>query len=187
MSGRSSANDENNAMKSGSPQSGEPLYLAIGKLRRTHGVRGELVMDVLTEFPGRFKVGSEVLVGGQHKPYVVSSYRPTGSGALIAFEGLDDCDKAAILRNQVIYGRLEDAPALAEGEYYQHEILGMQVVDEAGKVLGPVTEIIETGANDVYVVQDESGREILLPAIKPVILQIDQDRKVITVRPPEWD
>lgn len=187
MSGRSSAKDDKEVMKSGSPQTGEPFYLAIGKIRRTHGIRGELVMDLLTDFPERFKVSSEVLIGAQHKPYIISSFRPTGTGALIAFKGYEDCDQAVIFRNQMVYGRLEDAPALAEGEFYQHEILGMQVVDESGKVIGAVTEIIETGANDVYVVRDENGAEILLPAIKSVILNIEKEKKVITVRPPEWD
>jgi 16S rRNA processing protein RimM len=187
MSGRSSAQDDQKAMNSGSPQSGEPFYLAIGKIRRTHGVHGELVIDLLTEFPERFKAGAEVLIGRQHTPYTISSFRFTGTGGLIAFKGYEDCDQAVIFRNQMVYGRLEDAPTLAEGQFFQHEILGMQVVDEAGKLIGKVSEIIETGANDVYVVVDENGRETLLPAIKSVILDIDKDRKVITARPPEWD
>lgn len=187
MSGRPTAQDDQKAKKSGSPQSGEPFYLAIGKIRRTHGVRGELVLDLLTDFPERFKAGVEVFIGMRHTPYTISSFRLTANGGLIAFEGYDDCDQAVIFRNQMVYGRLEDAPALADGEYYQHEILGMQVVDESGKVIGKVSEIIETGANDVYAVENENGMETLLPAIKSVILDIDKNRKVITARPPEWD
>ncbi|HBF41647.1 MAG TPA: 16S rRNA processing protein RimM [Anaerolineaceae bacterium] len=187
MSGRPSAEDDHPVMKSGSPQSGEPFYNAIGKIRRTHGVHGELLMELLTDFPERFKTGIEVWIGDNHTPYTVSSFRLTGNGALIAFQGFDDCDKAVIFRNQMVYGKSEDAPRLPEGEYYQHEILGMRVVDEAGNNLGTVSEILTTGANDVYVVVNEEGSEMLLPAIKQVILSIDQSAKVITARPLEWD
>jgi len=186
MSGQSeSKNRKEN--RTGSPQTGEPLYLAIGKLRRTHGVEGEILMDILTDFPERFKTGAVVLVGRNHTPFTIRSFRLTGNAALIAFEGLDDCDQASILRNQLIYSAVQDAPTLPEGEYYHHQILGMQVVDEAGKVLGSVVEILETGANDVYVVGGEGNAELLLPAIKSVVLSVDVKEKKIVVRPPEWE
>jgi 16S rRNA processing protein RimM len=187
MSNRSTKTEVPQALKTGSPQSGEPFYLAIGKLRRTHGVHGELVLDVLTDFPQRFKVGAEVWIGERHSLQTVASFRPAGNNALVAFKGFEDCETAAIFRNQWVYGRQEDAPELNEGQFFVHEILGMQVVDESGQNLGKVTEIIETGANDVYVVTDEKGKEELLPAIKSVVVTIDKQKKVIIVRPPEWD
>ena len=186
MSGQShSKNRKEN--QTGSPQSGEPLYLAVGKLRRTHGLQGEILMDILTEFAERFKVGSTVYVGARHVPFVIRSFRMGANTGLIAFEGLDDCDQAAVLRNQIVYGAVKDSPVLAEGEYYQHQIIGLQVVDEAGHPLGTVKEILETGANDVYVVSGEGTAELLLPAIKSVILNINIGEKRIVVRLPEWD
>ncbi len=171
----------------GSPQTGEPLYIAIGKLRRTHGVLGEILMDILTDFPERFNVGSQVFVGTRHVSYTVRSFRFNRNTGLIAFDGLDDCDEASILRNQMVFGLTEDAPRLAEGEFYHHEILGVKVVDEAGKLIGTLSEILQTGANDVYVVKSENGKEILLPAIKSVVLSIDLAENKMVVRPPEWD
>ena len=187
MSGRSTKIGDLQALKTGSPQSGEPFYLAIGRLRRTHGVHGELLMDVLTDFPQRFKVGAEVWIGERHSLQTIASFRTAGNSALISFEGFEDCDKASIFRNQLIYGRQEDAPELNEGQYFVHEILGMQVTDESGQLLGKVTEIIATGANDVYIVEDEMGSEKLIPAIKSVVVEVDRQKKVIIVRPPEWD
>jgi 16S rRNA processing protein RimM len=72
-------------------------------------------------------------------------------------------------------------PALPEGKIYQHELFGFKVVDESDNLLGELVEIIETGANDVYVVKDEAGKEILLPAIPQVILEIDADRRLMRV------
>jgi 16S rRNA processing protein RimM len=186
MSLRSSS--ENKKEKSsGSPQSGEPLYIAIGKIRRTHGVHGELLIDLLTEFPQRFKKGSVVMVGKEYDRYTISTFRLTATGALISFEDLTDCDQAAFLRNQMIYGTTAESPRLAEGEFYHHEVLGMDVVTESGQRIGKVDEIIETGANDVYVVINEEGQEILLPVIKSVILMFIREKNEIVVRPPEWE
>ena len=182
------SSDENSKeMSSGSPQSGEPLYIAIGKIRRTHGVHGELLIDLLTEFPQRFKKGSVVMVGKKYDRYTISTFRLTANGALISFEGLTDCDQAAFLRNQMIYGTTAESPRLAEGEFYHHEVLGMDVVTESGQRIGKVDEIIETGANDVYVVINEEGQEILLPVIKSVILMFIREKNEIVVRPPEWE
>jgi 16S rRNA processing protein RimM len=85
------------------------------------------------------------------------------------------------LRNQTLYIAEANAMELPEGEFYFHELLGLSVVDDAGKSLGKVSEIMETGANDVYVVTNEVGHEILLPAIAEVILDIDLDTKIMRV------
>lgn len=171
----------------GSPQVGGPVYLAIGKLQRTHGVKGELVLDVLTDFPQRIKVGRQVFIGNQHKEYVIASVRPNGNTLLVGFEGLIDCDQASIVRNQLVYIRTEDAQVLPEGEFYHHEIEGMSVFDETGKLIGLISEVLITGANDVYVVASDSGDEILIPAIKSVVISIDRKERKMVVRLPEWE
>jgi 16S rRNA processing protein RimM len=77
------------------------------------------------------------------------------------------------LRNQWVYVTTEDRPALPEGEFYYHQLLGLEIVSDEGRNLGRITGILETGANDVYIVRSTNGHELLLPAIKPVILDID--------------
>lgn len=175
------------SQKTGSPQSGEPVFLTIGKLQRTHGVKGELVMDVLTDYPDRIKAGNTVLIGPRHAEYVITAIRSTGEKMLVSFAGLTDCDQASILRNQYVFIKTEDAQVLPEGEFYHHEIIGMQVFAEDGRLIGSINEILETGANDVYVVESQDGGEILLPAIHSVIISTDRKTRKMIVRLPEWE
>jgi len=99
----------------------------------------------------------------------------------LAFDGFTTPEQVGRFRNQILYIEVADAMELPEGEYYHHELLGLSVLDETGASLGRVTEIMQTGANDVYVVTDEAGKEILLPAIAEVILDVDLDTKIIKV------
>jgi len=165
---------------SGSP-AGEPLFLVVGFLRRPHGVRGEIVMDLHTDFPERLRVGRKLFVGEQHKPLTLEGVRPHARSVLIKFRGMETPEDAGQYRNQWVYVKASEAPALPQGQIYQHELYGMTVIDDTGQTLGKITEIIVTGANDVYVVTDDAGREILLPAIPPVILDIDAGRRLIRV------
>ncbi len=175
------------AHNSGSPKTGEPVYLIIGKLRRTHGLDGDLLMDVLTEHPETITVGLTVFVGQKHKPITVSGVRQADRNLLIKFEGYTDCDQAAIFRNQVLSIKTSEAQPLSEGRFYHHEIIGMNVVDENSQPVGVLTEILTTGANDVYVVNPVEGKEILIPAVKAFILKIDPEANLMVVRMPQWD
>lgn len=158
----------------GSPV-GEPDYLAVGFLRRPHGVRGEIIMDLHTDFPERLKAGRKLFIGGGHKPMTLTGCRVHGQGRLIALQGVDTPESAGRFRNQWVFVKTKDAPVLPDGQYYQYQLIGLNVVDEEDRSLGKLTEIIETGANDVYVVTKESGGEILLPAIPSVILDLQPD------------
>ncbi len=165
---------------SGSPN-GEPVYLTVGFLRRPHGVQGEIVMDLHTDFPERMKRGRKLLVGEDHRPMTLTSVRPHQNGLLVKFKGVDTPEGAGVFRNTWVYIQSKDAPPLPDGQIYQHELFGFHVVDEDDNLLGELVEIIETGANDVYVVRDDSGKEILLPAIPSVILDLDAGRRLIKV------
>ena len=164
----------------GSPD-GEPVYLAVGFLRRAHGLRGEIIMDLHTDFPERLRNGRKLFVGEGHKVMTLEGARPHAKGMLVKFEGIETPEDAGQLRNQWVYVRAADVPSLPEGQLYQHELFGFGVVDENGNHLGELVEILETGANDVYVVKGESGKEILLPAIPSVILETDPARRLIRV------
>lgn len=172
--------------ETGSPQ-GEPVYLAVGKLRRPHGVRGELTMDVQTDFPERLHAGKRIFVGEEHQPYRIQNVRSTHQGLIVHLSGLENPEDAGQLRNQMVYVSVKDLPALPQGEYYFHQIIGLPVVDETGQELGLLAEILETGANDVYIVRNVSGEELLLPDRPEVILEVNLEAKQIRVRPPEWD
>ncbi len=170
----------------GSPDKGEPLFLAVGSLRRPHGVKGEIVMEVLTDFPERLKVGKTLFIGEERQGMQLSSLRWHDKALLVRFEGYTDREAVGRLRNALVYVRSDDLPALPEGEYYHHQLLGLTVVNEAGVILGALEAILETGANDVYLVRGEDGSELLLPSIAEVILAIDLERQQILVRPQQW-
>lgn len=164
----------------GSPV-GEPEYLVIGFLRRPFGVSGEILMDLHTDFPQRFRTGRKIYVGDEYKPMTLASVRPHGENMLVRLRGVNTPEVAGQFRNTWIFIKTKDAPPLPEGKYYQYQLLGLKVVDETDHPLGTLTEILATGANDVYVVKDEAGKEILLPAIPSVILDVQPEAGVIRV------
>jgi len=165
----------------GSPTEGEPVYLAVGAFRRAHGIRGDLLLAVMTDFPERLKPGTSVYVGDKKQPLKITRRRPHNDGIILGFEGISSAEATAKHRGQTVYVKAEDRPTLPEGEYYHHQIIGLNVIDESGTDLGVVTEIIETGANDVYVIAGADGREILLPALKEVLLDVNLDTKTMRV------
>jgi 16S rRNA processing protein RimM len=166
----------------GSPHKGEPVFLAVGKLRRPHGLHGEIIMDVLTDFPERLHCGITLYVGPEHQSLQLRSLRWHTAALLVAFEGYDTPERAGELRNQFAYVTTADRPPLPEGEYYHHQLIGLKVISEQGEVLGKVTEILATGANDVYVVRAEIGAEILIPAVDEFVRAVDLERGELRVR-----
>lgn len=162
----------------------EQQYFVIGQVVAPRGLRGEVKVRVETDDPGRFADLDDVYVGDRRERYAVVGSRLFKGYALIMLEGVDDRDAAEELRGAVLYVRAEDALPLADGEYYFHQIEGLRVVDESGAELGRVSDVLTTGANDVYVIAGPTG-ELLLPAIKDVILAIDIAGGTMTVRVPE--
>jgi len=166
----------------GSPSAGEPaLLLVVGKIRRPHGVAGEALVEIHTDFPERLAPKTLVFVGAAHQPLTIRKRRPHKDGLLLTFEDITTPEQVGLLRNQMLSIPAVDRPPLPEGEYYHHQILGLSVVDENGQELGRLAEILETGANDVYVVTRDDGTELLLPAISDVVLDVDLPRKTMRV------
>ena len=165
----------------GSQAADGAAFLAAGQIRRPHGVTGEALVEIFTDFPERLRPKKKIYLGESHVPLTIRSSRPHGQGLLLAFEGIRTPEEVSRFRNQVLYVSSAHRPALPAGEYYHDELLGMQVVDEDGRILGELAEIMQTGANDVYVVSGVNGRELLLPATAEVVLHIDLLQKVIQV------
>lgn len=157
----------------GSPASGEPVYLAVGKLRRPHGLRGEILMDVYTDYPERLAPGMALFIGETHQPVQLAHVRWQGQAMRVSFKGYADPESVGQFRNQLLYVLAADRPPLPEGEFYHHQLLGLRVVTEDGLALGVVSQLLETGANDVCVVRRPSGPDVLLPLINSVLLAVD--------------
>lgn len=177
---------ETNETQTGSLIPGEPVYLVVGRLRRPHGLQGELLMDVLTEFPERLVSGKRLFIGEERLPVRVERVRWLREKMLIAFEGYDLPAQVMEFRNWLVYVPFEDIPALPDGDYYHHQLIGLDVVNEAGKGIGVLKRILETGANDVLVVITPTGEETLLADIPEVVLGIDLPHRRMVVRIPEW-
>jgi 16S rRNA processing protein RimM len=99
----------------------------------------------------------------------------------MTFEGYSTPEEVSKFRNQTIFVKSEDRPALANGEYYHHQLIGLQVITHEGTPLGMVTEILETGASDVLVIRSDTGVETLIPMVEAFIQAIDLDKGEITV------
>ena len=190
MSNRRSAKVKNqkadllNAGKSASPL--DAGFIVIGKLRRPHGVRGDMLFEVMTEFPERIIQGKHIYVGEDFQQKTVVNARNHHVGLILHIEGYDTPEDVGVLRNLMVYVPIEDLPELDDGGFYQHELIGLEVVTEDGEVLGTLSEIMETKANDVLIIVDEEGNELLLPDIETVVLGIDPDNDQIVVQPPEY-
>lgn len=165
----------------GSQGSSEPAFLAVGKLRRAHGVHGEILMEVYTDFPERLQPGVVLYLGEEARPMRLERVRQHNQGLLLTFEGYTTPEEVGQFRNQVAYVRTDDRPALEQGEYYHHQLLGLNVITLQADVVGVVTEILSTGASDVLVVRQEAGADILIPIVAEFVKAIDLPGKTITV------
>ncbi|MDX2137231.1 MAG: ribosome maturation factor RimM [Chloroflexota bacterium] len=164
-----------------------PKYLLLGEILRPHGVRGEVRMRVLTDYPERIAERDQVLLSEDEDGTRIQTYQPEAlrmhqEYALLKLKGIDDRDAAERLRELYVLIELEDAVPLDEGEFYLYQIIGIEVVTEDGETLGTVRDVMETGANDVYIIDSERYGEVLLPAIPSVVLKTDIAAGVMTVR-----
>lgn len=169
------------SQESKATEPGAPEFLAVGKLRRPHGIRGEIILDILTDFPERIHAGMTLYVGEEHTPLRLHTRREADTALLITFDDYTSPEAVGELRNKMAYISAKDRPPLPEGEFYHHQLIGKTVVNDDGRTLGQLTEILETGANDVAVVRLEKGPEILLPLIKEVLLGVDENAGIIHV------
>lgn len=161
----------------------ELRYLAIGQVVRAHGVRGEISVAVLTDFPERFAETGWVYLGNEFEAtaYRLEKHRWHKKNVLLTLAGITDRTQAEQLRGQFVQIPIEDATPLPEGSYYLFELIGLQVVTTTGEHLGIVATIIETGANDVFLVKNDDNQELLLPVIPDVLKSVDLEQGQITV------
>jgi 16S rRNA processing protein RimM len=155
-------------------------FLAIGRVLRPHGVRGDLLLETLTEFPDRLQAGDSVFLGETAVEHTLATVRLHRQQLIIRLEGCQDRDCAEAYRGLLVQIRAAAASPLPPGRYYHHQLIGLRAVSDEGELLGTLTKILETGANDVYIVSGPNG-DLLLPAIRSVILDIDLESGQMTV------
>ena len=154
-------------------------FIEAGRITNTHGVRGEVKIEVWLDSPDDLKHYRRVFIDGQERRLL--SARPQNRFAIAKLEDVDDVNAAMPLKGKTVYIAREDAP-LPPGGYFLQDLLDARVVLEDGSPVGVLTEIVERPANNVYVVTDPEGKEILIPAVPAFILRADAEEGVVTVR-----
>lgn len=158
-----------------------PQYLVVGEILKPFGYRGEVKIKVITDYPKNLIKQKTVYVGKTARAFQVERARFHSNYVLMKFVGYESDASIAKLRGEIVQIPVAEAANLKKNQYYHYQIIGLNAVTTAGESLGAVAEILETGANDVYLVRTPEGKEILLPAIKSVIKKIDLDAKTLTV------
>ena len=166
------------------PKQNNTEWATIGKVVALFGIHGELKVRLLTDIPNRFAELDAVYLGSNHTRYSIQRVLPyKAEMVVLKLEDIDDANTAEPLRNLDLQIPLSKLAKLPPDSYYQHDILGLHVFTLAERNLGDVVDIIVTGSNDVYVVKTPEGQEILIPAIKDVIKQIDLIRHTMYIDP----
>lgn len=162
----------------------EKDLISIGKIAGTYGYRGMVRIIPLTDFPERFKELKKAIIWQKNKvrDVMVEEARPHGNVYLLKIEGIDSREAAQEYNNALLKIEPSQVYPLPEGYYYHFQLQGLSVYDKEKGLLGELTEILETGANDVYVVKSPEYGEILLPAIKDIILEINLEEKMMLVK-----
>lgn len=161
--------------------------IAIGKIIAPQGVRGEVRLMPLTEFPERFKK-LKIALFDDGTSLKVESVRYHQQVVLLKFVGLDDRNAIEHLRNKLIVIERKDLIPLPEGHYHIFDIVGLMVYNESDECLGKITDLLQTGSNDVYVVEQKDKQPLLIPALKTVVRQIDLAAgKMIVKLQEEWE
>lgn len=158
--------------------------LRVGVIANTHGIKGEVKVFPTTDDPQRFKMLKDVILdtGREKLNLEVESARFFKNMVILKFKGIDNINDVEKYKGRDLLVTRENAVPLEEGEYFIADLIDLEVYDEAGARLGILYDVMQTGANDVYVVKnEESGREILLPAIDECVLDINMEEGKILV------
>jgi len=163
-----------------------PQWLAVGRVSKPHGVHGELAVEVVTDFPDRLQAGVEVGLGLE----VPTSFRPVHTvrwhknAWLIAFAGVSNRSEAEKLRGWWLFLPARERAALPPTFYYEHELVGCTCCLANGHALGTVDSLLPGGAQALLAVRSESGSEVLVPFVSPIVVRVDTAARRIVLDPP---
>lgn len=158
-------------------------YLRVGVIASTHGLKGEVKVFPTTDDPKRFRRLKQVLLdtGTEYKPLHVVGVKFFKNQVILKFQEFEDINEAEQYRGKDLLVTRDQAVLLKENENFITDLIDLEVYTDADRRLGILTDVLKTGANDVYVVETEEGKEILLPAIPSCILSVDPEGGRMTV------
>ena len=158
-------------------------YLEIGQIVNTFGIKGMVKVQPFTDDIEQFENLKTIYIKNksEQKEYEIEEVKYHKNMILLKLKGINNIEEANLLRQSYLLKDREKEEPLKEGTYYIVDLLGLEVYDDNGNLLGTLEDIFNTGSNDIYVVKNELGKQILLPAIKDVIKKIDMEKRKITV------
>lgn len=160
-------------------------FMNVGKVVNTHGIRGELKIMPLTDFPEiRFAKNAELFLftpDNHPVPVTVESARLHKNMYIVRLKEYSNINEVEKFKGGIAKVSKENLAELEEGEYYFHQIVGCAVITEEGETLGTISEILTPGANDVWVVKTTAGKEVLIPVIDDVVLDVDVEQKQVKI------
>jgi 16S rRNA processing protein RimM len=156
-------------------------FIAVGRITRAHGVRGEVAVLPLSQVETRFQAGSRLLAGPEHRPVTVASTRPHRNRLLVTFEEVRDRNEAERLAETYLFVAASDVAPPPPGEFWPHQLVGCRVETESGRSLGRIAEVVHSPANDLWVARSEDGEEVLVPALQDVVVEVDVASGLVVV------
>lgn len=160
-----------------------PERLIVGRIAKAHGLNGEVAIDVVSDAPDRFASGARVFAGD--RPMTVATSRAHQGRLLVRFDEVPDRTAAESLRGTELTIPAEEARALDdEWSFYPHQLVGFAVTDENGAALGTMTRVDESPGADLWVVRARDG-EVLVPAVRDIVVSVDLEKRTIVLRPPD--
>ncbi len=177
---------EATARASSSPRSSTAAgdeWIAVGEFVGPFGIHGEVKLRPLTDFPERFERTPTIYVGDQHTAYHVEHAHLHKQLVLLRLAGIADVDAAEELRGEQVWIPASELTPLHEDQFYLHDVVGLRVQHVNGQSLGVVTDVVSTGASELFVIRDPQGKEVLLPVVKSFVKQIDLAQGVVLVDP----
>ncbi len=164
-----------------------PPLLVVGAVRRPHGLRGEVVVEVRTDFPERFAEGLRLVWrrGAVERPLVIVGTRPFAGGLLMRFEGTEDVDAARALQGGELCVPESEAHPAPPGFFYAHEVRGFVCEDASGRLLGTVLDLESMPGGPMLTVDAGGGREALVPWTRPIVVRVERESRRVVLDPPE--
>lgn len=166
----------------------ESEYLLVGRVVKPHGLRGEVLIRVLSDNPDRFAAGAELWWGpdlDSAEPITIVSSRDHKGALLVFFEGIHSLEEAEPLRQRLLFVDVSEVDDLEdEDAFWEHEVIGLDVVHADGRMLGKLAEVFTRPAQDLWSIDTPSG-EVLFPAARELVVSVDLDDGKVVIDPPE--
>ncbi len=159
-------------------------WALVGEIVGVFGVRGEVKVRPFSDFPERFAVGATLYLGDHHAPHTIAKSRLRPGSHVLALSGVESANDAERLRGQSLSVPRDALSPLAPDQFYQHDVVGLRVERIDGAPLGVITDFLDQGPQDIYIVRDErTGVVHMLPAVKAFIKEVDVAAGIMRIEP----